>query len=71
MDLKTEEVDLVKDKATGALLNTNASAYEAYKRAREQRVRERHVMEQRFSKLETQVSELTTLLKTFLEANIK
>lgn len=70
MKVKTEIPHLVKDTSTGALLNTNASAYQNFKIARQLRLEEKSQTEKRFERLEGEMSEIKSMLTAILEATV-
>lgn len=67
---KTSEPGMVKDKATGAIINTNMGAYEAIKRAREAK-KEREGLVHKVNELEIQVQDLQNKVKDLEERLFK
>jgi hypothetical protein len=60
--------NLVKDSETGAVINSNASALEAYKKQRAH-LNKINTVEDRIGKLEDNMSEIKDLLKELLGKN--
>lgn len=60
--VKTNDPDFIKDEVSGAVLNTNISAYKAYKQQRNN-ISEVTSLNSKINKLEDELRELKTLLK--------
>jgi hypothetical protein len=61
-----ENASLVKESTSGALLNVNVSALEAYKKQKLQ-FKKNNDMDQRILKLENDISDIKSILTTILE----
>jgi hypothetical protein len=64
--LKTTDPDFVRDESSFALINTNVNAYKQYKLARANKLAVAS-NEQKIKELETEVSELKTLVRELLK----
>lgn len=66
MHIKTTDPDFVRDDSTNALINTNVNAYKQYKLARAGKL-QASSQEHKIKSLESQVQELTSLVKELLK----
>lgn len=66
MYIKTEDDSYVKDGSSGAVLNTNSTAYAAFKQQR-QSLKNAQKLQEDVESLKDEINEIKTLLKMFIE----